>query len=98
MGATAVRERTFYGAADFEAKHAAIHYLLQRGFSVGRWQARSPAGILLGHFDIQKWRNLSSDDRAALHGKMYGDGRHGPITVEITSRDRAVIAAFERAA
>lgn len=92
---TAPLSRTFIDAREFAAKHAARQYLGDRGFSVGRWQAHAPCGILFGDYDIQKWRNLSPADIAALHGIMKGDGRHGPITVTITSSDPAIRAAFE---
>jgi hypothetical protein len=74
---------TFCDAGDFAAERRAVALLENHGFSVGRMQHREPRGILFGNFDIQKWRNLSAAERAALHGVMTGDMRNGPVIVEI---------------
>ncbi|TAM96262.1 MAG: hypothetical protein EPN45_21225, partial [Rhizobiaceae bacterium] len=66
---------TFHDAGDFAAAHHAIDWLTEHGFSVGRMQSREPRGILFGCYDIQKWRNLSQADRAALHGMLVGNMR-----------------------
>ena len=75
----------------FGAVNAAEADLEARGFSVARMQAHQPSGILFGDFDIQKWRNLSTAHREALHGQMTGDFRNGPVTVRIfdTAPDEA---------
>lgn len=44
------------------------------GISVGRRQHGAPSGLMLGSFDIQKWRNLRKDDVAALDGELFEDG------------------------
>lgn len=54
----------------FVNERAAELYLTSRGFSVGRLQRDEPRGILLGDYDIQKWRNLNRGHRAALHGVL----------------------------
>lgn len=66
---------------DFKAYNRALEALRTNGFSVGRMEAHSPTGILFGDFDIQKWRNLSRDDRIQLHGTITGSCRHGPCRV-----------------
>jgi hypothetical protein len=77
---------------DFAAARSAEQLLIDAGFSVGRSQRGSPRGVLWGSYDIQKWRNLSEDDREALHGLMTGDNRAGPVTVTIfsTAPDEAI--------
>lgn len=67
---------------DFADEHAAEHWLAEHGYSVGRGQRGSPRGILFGDFDIQKWRNLRTWERAGLDGQMVG-GRGGPVTITI---------------
>jgi hypothetical protein len=74
---------TFTGVDDFEAMYQAEAVLVDRGFSVGRNQRGDPRGILYGDYDIQKWRNLNSKERAALHGQITGPMRSGPVTVTI---------------
>ena len=69
----------------FGNEAAAERYLTERGFSIGRRQGGAERGILLGSFDIQKWRNLSTVDRAQLHGVMQRSGfdRDTPAVVTI---------------
>jgi hypothetical protein len=71
----------FSQVGDFNAMHAAEAWCEARGISVGRLQGGFPRGLLLGDFDVQKWRNLRQADKDALHGTMRGDMRHGPVTV-----------------
>lgn len=73
----------FNEGGEFEACRSAVRFLESRGFSVGRMQGHDPRGILLGDFDIQRWRNLRPSDREALHGVMTGSMRNGPVTVRI---------------
>ncbi|MGB3644602.1 MAG: hypothetical protein WBA15_08995 [Mesorhizobium sp.] len=82
MPTTAIR-LTFSDPGDFVAESRAVAQLEECGFSVGRRQRGAPRGILFGCYDIQKWRNLNEGHRAALHGIMTGDMRHGPVVVEI---------------
>ena len=71
----------------FANETAAEQYLAERGFSVGRRQGGAERGILLGSFDIQKWRNLTRSDRAELHGVLQRSGhdRDTPAVVTIFS-------------
>ncbi|WP_321935555.1 hypothetical protein [Paraburkholderia sp. J8-2] len=51
----------------------------------------APSGLLFGKFDwIAKWRNLTDDEREALHGTMSGDFREGPVVIFL--KDEAVAA------
>ena len=69
----------------FRNETAAEQYLAERSFSVGRRQGGAERGILLGSFDIQKWRNLTRSDRAELHGVLQRTGfdRDAPAVVTI---------------
>lgn len=69
----------------FATRVEAEAYLAERGFSVGRMQGPARRGIMLGDWDIQKWRNLRTTDRAALHGDMLrlNSDAHGPVAVTI---------------
>lgn len=82
MVATAYR-RTFADTGDFAATRAAEAWCNENGISVGIMQGHDPRGLLVGDFDIAKWRNLDRDERAALHGVMTGDGRNGPAHIEL---------------
>lgn len=75
--------KTFNDAGIFEAFNKATAFLESRGFSVGPTSAGDPCGILLGDFAIAKWRNLTTNERLLLHGKMTGDFRNGPVTIAI---------------
>jgi hypothetical protein len=81
--AETVEQIVFMEAGEFEACRAAEKWCRDRGYSVGRMQGPAPRGLLAGNYDIQKWRNLRADERAALHGVMVGAMRTGPVTVRI---------------
>ena len=85
------------GTRDFGDSEEAEKWLADRGFSVGRMQGKDPRGILYGDFDIQKWRNLSAEQRCFLDGWMVGDMRNGPVLVRALPMARAAaIEAFRR--
>lgn len=67
---------------DFGDVRSAERWLAENGYSVGHGQRGCPRGILIGDFDIQKWRNLSKRDIADLDGQMTG-GRGGPVEVRL---------------
>ena len=69
----------------FAAYDQARGALRAAGFSIGHTQKGKPTGLLSGDVDIQKWRNLSASDRAALHGTITGDFRNGPVRVTLLS-------------
>ena len=73
----------FANFGDFAATHAAEDWCRSHGISVGIMQQGSPRGLLVGEFDISKWRNMSRKEIAALHGQMIGDGRNGPVRVQL---------------
>lgn len=75
--------RIIEAEGDFAACLIAERFLTKAGFSVGRMQRGDPRGIMLGEYDIQKWRNLSARDRKGLHGVLVGNMREGPITIQI---------------
>jgi hypothetical protein len=65
-----------------EQAEVALHAV---GFSIGRTQRGSPRGLLLGEYDIQKWRNLRPNEREVLHGKLWG-GRLDPVEVDFPGK------------
>ncbi len=67
---------------DFAAVRRAEALLKQHGFSVGTTQRGSSRGVMFGDYDIQKWRNLSVEERRALHGILDGD-RSSHAQIEI---------------
>lgn len=75
----------------FAALNAAEAWCRDNGISVGRSSATGPTALLFGKYDwIAKWRNLTENERKALHGIMTGDFREGPVIIEL---DDAAIAA-----
>lgn len=78
--------KVFAEVGDFAAMNAAEEWCASQGISVGRSERGKPRGLLYGDFDIAKWHNLRGHEIAALDGLMQGDGRNGPITVQIRSR------------
>lgn len=71
----------FEQTGDFLAVYAAEEWCKNNGVSYGSMQQDSPRGLLRGDFAIAKWRNLSSIERADLHGRMTGDMRNGPVII-----------------
>jgi hypothetical protein len=75
--------KTFDRPGDFNAERDAEKYLSARGFSIGSSQGPERRGILFGDFVISKWRGFSKADIQALHGIMRGDGRNGPVYIDL---------------
>ena len=76
-------KQTFNQTGDFEAYHAAEAWLKENGYSAGSMCGDQPIGILKGDVYIPKWRNLTNSDKRILHGRLTGDMRIGPVTLEI---------------
>lgn len=85
----------FKQEGEFAAMRAAEVWCAERGISVGRMERGKPCGLLYGDFDIAKWHNMSRREIEALDGRMTGDMRHGPVTVEI--RDKPSLASTDLA-
>lgn len=64
-----VFSRRFTGGR-LESLAAACEWLTARGFSYGRWQRGAPCGVMFGDYAIAKWRNLSEQQQAELHGTL----------------------------
>lgn len=62
---------------------AAEEWCRNRGVSYGSSQRGSPRGLMVGDYDIAKWRNLSPKEQRQCHGTMTGDMRVGPVVVRI---------------
>ncbi|WP_438396385.1 hypothetical protein [Caballeronia sp. DA-9] len=73
----------FEGEREFEACRAAEEWCERRGIAVGRPERGAPRGLLVGYYDIAKWRNLSGPERRELDGTMTGDMRNGPVTITL---------------
>lgn len=86
-----IHAETFDQVGDFEAYRAACRWLTDRGIAYGSMQAGSPTGLMVGNYAISKWRNLSAQDRAELHGTMTGDMRKGPVRVALSAEATAMI-------
>lgn len=67
---------------EFATTGEAEKWCEEHGLSVGRMQGPSPRGILKNlddgtSFDIQKWRNLNTQERRQLDGIMLPTGPIG---------------------
>lgn len=81
----------FTQSGEFEAYYAAETWCRENGISVGQTSAMDPTGLLFGDYGwIAKWRNLTTKERAQLHGTLTGNRREGPVV--ITLKDEAVQA------
>lgn len=69
--------------ADFSPSTEAQAWAARHGFCVGFMCGLEPRGLMRGPSLIAKWRNLSQDDKERLEGVMTGNGRTGPVLVEL---------------
>jgi hypothetical protein len=76
-------KKSFDNAGDFQACYAAEKWCEERLIAVGPAQGLEPRGLLFGFYAIAKWRNLSAVERRQLDGRMTGDMRHGPVTIDL---------------
>lgn len=76
-------QKKFTATGDFKANKEAEEWCEEHGLSVGHMQGSAPRGILLGKVTIQKWRNLSEEDKDTLDGEMTGNMREGPVVVTL---------------
>lgn len=82
----AVFRKVFAGrpGIDFSAHNDAWVFLDARGFTIGPSSVGDPCGVMYGReWQIAKWRNLTAQEKAQLHGAICGDRRKGPVTVAI---------------
>lgn len=87
----AVFRRTFDGrpGVDFSAVNDAEAFLLDRGFCFGPAcqdpdGKAKPQGVMYGRgWRIAKWKHLTPQEQAQLHGTITGDHRKGPARVAI---------------
>ncbi|SNT16196.1 hypothetical protein SAMN06295912_15031 [Sphingomonas laterariae] len=73
-----------HGIGDFVALRSAERLLASAGFSLASGCRAQPTGLMFGDWEIAKWRNLSPQERDALHGVMTGDRRNGPLKITLT--------------
>jgi hypothetical protein len=84
LGKELILAQTFTDKGAFDAYNGAESYCKSLGLSVGRMCAGLPTGLKKGGYDIQKWRNLSFEDKALLDGVLMGDFRNGPVAVYLS--------------
>jgi hypothetical protein len=78
-------EMTFTSPVEWGAKNDAESWLTHQGFSIAPSCASGTRGVMLGKMKIAKWRNLTADERARLHGRLDGDTRRGPLRLVLTN-------------
>ncbi|OJW42407.1 MAG: hypothetical protein BGO50_01360 [Rhodanobacter sp. 67-28] len=74
---------TFTETGTFEASRKAEAWCAARGLSLGPSDRFGQRGILLGNYCIAKWHNLTKQEIAQLDGVLTGDGRHGPVHIDL---------------
>lgn len=74
---------TFESSTEFEAVDMCERALRLSGFSFADRRRNAPRGVLFGNEHIGRWRYLTKEERAGLHGVISGDERRGPIVIEI---------------
>lgn len=74
---------TFRETGTFEASRKAEAWCAARGLSIGPSDRFDQRGILLGYYCIAKWHNLTRKEIAQLDGVLTGDGRHGPVHIDL---------------
>lgn len=82
-------EVTFpYEEHPFAACRKAEDWARDWGCSIGSMERDEPIGLKFGEYNIAKWNNLTSENKAQLDGRMLSDNfRHGPITVILDAKD-----------
>lgn len=91
-------KKVFDSTLPFEACRNAEEWCEDRGISVGQMERTQPRGLSADPCYISKWSQLYGPERRSLHGKMTGDMRHGPVTIELKGdeADYPVIPEEER--
>jgi hypothetical protein len=84
-----MKNLTFNGdGSDFSAGCEAEKWLRENGYSYGYMQGCSPRAIAKGDIEIEKWRNISREEKDnVIDGYMDGDPRSGPVFITIKEND-----------
>jgi len=78
--------KTFSAHGEFSALGDATEWVRSRGYSLGIMCGNEPIAFKKGYWNIQKWRNLSADDRFNIDGVVTSDDfRDGDVTIKITN-------------
>jgi len=72
---------------NFEAFYEAKQWCEDRDICVGAMEKGQPCGLLVGPYVVAKWHNLRPHERNELNGKLTGDFRHGPVTIELKGKE-----------
>lgn len=73
----------FPDSAPFAALKAAEFWCHNNGIAFGSLQGDAPRGLHRGQAVIAKWHTLTAAEIAALDGRMTGDMRNGPVTIDL---------------
>ncbi|AMX90843.1 hypothetical protein IPC618_21455 [Pseudomonas aeruginosa] len=76
-------QKTFDQTGTFEALYACQQWLSANGYSYSSTCRDGPVGVMKGDYGIAKWRNLTREERAELHGTVDGDFREGPLVLRL---------------
>jgi hypothetical protein len=69
----------------FGALYAAREWCHANGISYGSLCRDMPVGLMRGDYQIAKWKNLTSEERASCDGLMTSsDFREGDVVIEIS--------------
>lgn len=79
---------TFTQEGEFSAYEAAQRWCKENGYSCGSMQRDAPIGLLMGNWQIAKWRNLNSDERDRLDGTIscINSFREAPVHIVIKEK------------
>lgn len=67
----------------FEAYYSAVKWIKENGYSAGSTCVFSPVAVFKGDCCVEKWRNLSPEEKNDIDGLLDGDFQEGPLTLEI---------------
>lgn len=81
----------FNEEGDFAALRAAEAWCRERGVSYGSTDRSHYIGLIARpNVHVSKWRNLTKKEQRECDGTIFGDARHGPLTLRIS---RAALAS-----
>ncbi len=80
-------KKAFDSTLPFEASRDAEEWCEERGISVGQMEREKPRALFHEPCHVGKWSSLSGPERRQMHGKMTGDMRHGPVTIELNGEE-----------
>jgi hypothetical protein len=67
----------------FGAGYAAERWCDEHGVSYGPSDRYNKICLMHGKWQISKWHNLTAKQRRQCHGTITGDGRNGPVILDL---------------